>query len=250
MYAFQNTNETGQEQPGDENDIEPNEEENEEEFESEIEDNNVETYTAEQGFDFKGLVVRFANKNVCMAYSIMLKNYRRNSDFTNHCVIKMLHRIAFDCTMPALLFQFSYLRIFQKINLDYQLSPKNKALLEMQTFAKHVLRKFFEVAKNNKKVFMEMCFWQTTKDAFEIVEGYETSGGLTRKQKASFWSEEDEEKLVRVFHQFQEMKEKGEDVDVIDGIETFFEESNKTRRQIMKKLKQLELIKVKCQLFF
>ena len=57
-----------------------------------------------QAFDFKGFVV-FASRSVSAAFAQLFKRYRENSDFTNHCIVKMFHRIAFDCKLPALLFQ-------------------------------------------------------------------------------------------------------------------------------------------------
>ena len=48
-------------------------------------------------------------------------------------------------------------------------------LQEIGTFAKYVIRKFFEVAESNPKVFMELFFWKTMKDAMEITEGYGTT---------------------------------------------------------------------------
>ncbi len=46
---------------------------------------------------------------------------------------------------------------------------------ELVVFSKYVIRKFFEVAENNKKVFMELFFWKNQKDAMEITEGYGTT---------------------------------------------------------------------------
>ena len=66
-----------------------------------------------------------------------------------------------------------------------------------------------------------------------------------QREKASYWCEEDEEKLRRVFHQLKEMEEKeDENGDMLDSITAFFTDSNKSRRQVLKKLKDLELIKV------
>ena len=48
---------------------------------------------------------RFASRSVSAAFAQLFKRYRENSDFTNHCIVKMFHRIAFDCKLPALLFQ-------------------------------------------------------------------------------------------------------------------------------------------------
>merc|ERR1719367_1462133 len=51
------------------------------------------TYSVEQEFNFKSLTVRFAIKHVCSIYGLLLNKYERNSVFTNHCIVKMLHRI-------------------------------------------------------------------------------------------------------------------------------------------------------------
>ena len=45
----------------------------------------------------------------------MLRQYATNSTLTNHCIAKMFHRIAWDCKMPAMMFQASLFKIFQKI---------------------------------------------------------------------------------------------------------------------------------------
>ena len=76
--------------------------------------------------------------------------------------------------------------------------------------------------------------------------GYGTQAS-SKKQKASFWCEEDEEKLTRVFHQLQEMQEKQPEEaggDMLDSITAFFEEAGKTRRQVARKLKEMALITV------
>ena len=65
----------------------------------------------------------------------------------------------------------------------------------------------FEVSQTNKHLWMEICFWKTSREASEIVDGYGTQAS-SKKQKASYWCEEDEEKLTRVFHQLQEMQAK------------------------------------------
>jgi len=111
-----------------------------------------------------------------------------------------------------------------------------------------------ETAATNKKVFMEACFWKTTNEAIEVIDGYDNAGKSSGRQKTSFWSEDDEEKLGRLFEQFNEMKknkatEEGEmppppvdDGDIADNLESMFMESGKTRRQIIKKLKDMNLI--------
>ena len=149
------------------------------------------------------------------------------------------------------------------------MNPSNTKVREMNRFAKHILQKFFEVSKTNKHIWMELCFWKTSREASEVVEGYGTQAASkvsichyseaifdcfsshshstlnSQREKASYWSEDDEEKLRRVFHQLKEMEEKeNENEDMLDSITAFFTDSNKSRRQVLKKLKDLELIKV------
>jgi len=45
-------------------------------------------------------------------------------------------------------------------------------LQEITKFGTYVVRKFVEVAQTNKKVFIEMLFWKTWKEAMEVVDGY------------------------------------------------------------------------------
>ena len=71
------------------------------------------------------------------------------------------------------------------------------------------------------------------------------------KQKKSFWSEDQEETLSRVFRQLKE-GEGGEGIgamtpeggDVLDAITAHFVETGKSRRQVAKKLKDMGLIQV------
>ena len=63
------------------------------------------------------------------------------------------------------------------------------------------------------------------------------------QSKKSYWSEEDEEKLARVYHQVKEMEE-DESVDKLDSITLFFTDSGKSRRQVARKLKEMGLIQV------
>ncbi len=81
------------------------------------------------------------------------------------------------------------------------MAKDNKVLCEMRTFAKYLLRQFFDCAAKNPKVFMEICFWKSANEASEVADGSydESRGAKTARQKAAHWSEEDEEKLERVF---------------------------------------------------
>ncbi|CAB0002894.1 unnamed protein product [Nesidiocoris tenuis] len=61
----------------------------------------------------------------------LLNSYDTNSETTNHCVVKMLYRIAFECKLPAMLFQASLFIKFRDILANYE--PKYKKKLKQWT---------------------------------------------------------------------------------------------------------------------
>lgn len=61
---------------------------------------------------------RFANPAIVLPYLLLLKSYSKNTAHTNHCIIRMLHRLAFGLKMDALLFQLSVFHLFNKILND------------------------------------------------------------------------------------------------------------------------------------
>jgi len=60
----------------------------------------------------------FAHQNVVKACVIVVSNFHLNSTHTNHCAAKLLHRIAFDHHMVALLFQTRLFRVFARLLCD------------------------------------------------------------------------------------------------------------------------------------
>ncbi|TFK02887.1 t-SNARE domain-containing protein 1 [Platysternon megacephalum] len=145
---------------------EPGEEEEEEE--EEVEEELASVQVSEKEFNFLDYLKRFASASVVKAYVLLLRGYRQNSAHTNHCVAKMLHRIAYDLKMEALLFQLSVFCIFNRLLSD----PSAAAYKELVTFAKYVLGKFFALAATNKKVYVELLFWKSTATVREMTEGY------------------------------------------------------------------------------
>lgn len=60
----------------------------------------------------------FACSTIVRAYVLLLRSYRQNSAHTNHCIAKMLHRLAHDLGMEALLFQLSLFCLFNQLLSD------------------------------------------------------------------------------------------------------------------------------------
>ena len=61
---------------------------------------------------------RFASPSIVHPYLLLLKSYSKNTPHTNHCIARMLHRVAVDLKMDALLFQLSVFHLFNKILSD------------------------------------------------------------------------------------------------------------------------------------
>lgn len=79
-------------------------------------------------YDFKifkfQLLFRFAKPKILQNCYLLLKEFDTNSAYTNHAVVKLLHRITYDCKYSALMFQVSVFRVFQKIFLSKHPSHK------------------------------------------------------------------------------------------------------------------------------
>lgn len=189
---------------------------------------------SENVFKFEDFVKRLAHPKIVRGCSLCLRNFEKNSVFTNNCVVKLLHRIAVDCKMYVLLFQVSIFRVFQNI---YALKgvPQHKELVK---FATYIIRQFFMVARANPKVYLEALFWKSSKDAYDIVHGY---GSYHQKSQAvqKAWSELEEQQLQVLFEEHQR---NGVDEDVVDWITRNLIDNNRSRRGVLKKLKEMDLL--------
>ncbi|EFN71111.1 Protein timeless-like protein, partial [Camponotus floridanus] len=200
--------------------------------EEENEEEEIET-VHETDFKLDEFLQRFANVKVVKALTLLLQQFENNTVEVNHYVIKMLHRIAWNCKMPAMIFQASIFRIFQRL-----LESKDPGYKELQKFAVFIIRRFIEVAEKNRKSYMELLFWKTTRDATEIVDGYnaETS---SKKVSRAVWTEAEEDELRTLFMEHQTNKYPQ---DLIDWLLEHIINENRTRRTIIKKLKEMSLI--------
>ncbi|RZF40683.1 hypothetical protein LSTR_LSTR015022 [Laodelphax striatellus] len=90
-----------------------NEDDEDEEDEEEYGDAPTVGYQ-ESELNFGDFVRRFISEKTLQICGILLEKFETNSVHTNHCIVKLLHRIAVDCGMPAMLFQASLFRIFQR----------------------------------------------------------------------------------------------------------------------------------------
>uniref|UniRef100_A0A8C5M708 Timeless circadian regulator n=1 Tax=Leptobrachium leishanense TaxID=445787 RepID=A0A8C5M708_9ANUR len=208
----------------------------EEEQEEEIEEEELTSVqVSESEFTFTDYMKRFANSNVVKTYIILLKNYQQNSAHTNHCAVKMLHRIAYDLKMEALLFQLSVFCLFNHLLND----PAASAYKELVAFSKYILSKFFALAATNNKAYVELLFWKNTSVVREMTEGYRKlgEGESEASHKRLKWTPEEEEELRGLYLQYKEV----ENADVIDRIMANLKPGTRTRKQIINHLVQMGL---------
>ncbi|KAF7408535.1 hypothetical protein HZH66_003072 [Vespula vulgaris] len=203
------------------------------EYEEDEEDDQEDVAIEETDFKLNEFVQRFANIKIVKALAILLQQFDKNTNEVNHYVTKMLHRITWECKMPAMIFQASIFRTFQKI-----LASKYPEHKELQKFAIFIIRRFIEVAQKNRKSYMELLFWKNTRDATQIVEGYNTE---TDKKKVSrgVWTEEEEDELRTLFMEHQTNKPSE---DLVDWILERLINETRTRRGVIKKLKEMCLV--------
>ncbi|XP_056590423.1 protein timeless homolog isoform X2 [Triplophysa dalaica] len=198
----------------------------------EEEEDELESVTvSESEFNFLDFSKRFANPNVVRPYFILLRSYSQNSAHTNHCIIRMLHRLAVDLKMEALFYQLSVFCVFNKILED----PAAEVYQELVTFAKFVLKRFFIFAAKNSKAFVEMLFWKNVGVVREITEGYSKDGEGSKK-KVKWTTEEDQE--------LRDLYEKYNDSGVPDIVETLIPllSSTRTRREVVSQIVVLGLV--------
>ncbi|KAM3621383.1 uncharacterized protein V6R79_010566 [Siganus canaliculatus] len=185
---------------------------------------------SEKEFNFLDFVKRFANPSIVRPYLLLLKSYSKNTPHTNHCIARMLHRLAFTLKMDALLFQLSVFHLFNRILND----PAAAAYKELVTFAKYVLNRFFSVAAKNNKAYVELLFWKNVGAVREMTEGYSHDG----EGKKPTWTEEEEDELRKLYEEHHQ----SEVPDIVETLLPLLSNSTRTRRQVVTQLVHMGLV--------
>ncbi|XP_069007314.1 protein timeless homolog [Embiotoca jacksoni] len=205
--------------------------EEEEEDGAELEEEELESVqVSEKEFNYLDFIKRFANPSIVRPYLLLLKSYSKNTPHTNHCIARMLHRLAVDLKMDAQLFQLSVFHLFNKILSD----PAAAAYKELVTFAKYVLNRFFSLAAQNDKAYVELLFWKNVGAVREMTEGYSQDG----EGKKPTWTEEEEEELRRLYEEHRD----SEVPDIVETLLPLLSNSSRNRRQVVTQLVHLGLV--------
>uniref|UniRef100_A0AAQ6ALW6 Timeless circadian clock n=1 Tax=Amphiprion ocellaris TaxID=80972 RepID=A0AAQ6ALW6_AMPOC len=196
---------------------------------AELEEEELESVqVSETEFNFLDFIKRFANPSIVRPYLLLLKSYSKNTPHTNHCIARMLHRLAVDLKMDALLFQLSVFHLFNKILSD----PAAAAYKELVTFAKYVLNRFFSLTAQNNKAYVELLFWKNVGAVREMTEGYSKDGCKPT------WTEEEEEELRKLYEEHRD----SEVPDIVETLLPLLSNSNRNRRQVVTQLVRMGLV--------
>ncbi|CAK6955724.1 protein timeless homolog [Scomber scombrus] len=197
----------------------------------ELEEEELESVqVSETEFNFLDFIKKFANPSIVRPYLLLLRSYSKNTPHTNHCIARMLHRLAVDLKMDAQLFQLSVFHLFNKIMSD----PAAAAYKELVTFAKYVLNRFFSLAAQNNKAYVELLFWKNVGAVREMTEGYSKDG----QGKKPTWTEEEELELRNLYEEHRH----SEVPDIVETLLPLLSDTTRTRRQVVTQLVHMGLV--------
>lgn len=117
----------------------------------------VEFVEREYTFEMAKFVGSLAHPVIISNYFLLLSTFEINSEETNDCILRFFQKLALDLKAVPVFFQLSYFEIFEAI-LDSK--TKRKSVRKLQEFAKFIVSRFAKIARKNKIVFMELCFFK------------------------------------------------------------------------------------------
>uniref|UniRef100_A0A1A9Z728 TIMELESS_C domain-containing protein n=1 Tax=Glossina pallidipes TaxID=7398 RepID=A0A1A9Z728_GLOPL len=215
--------------PNENIDNEENSDESDEEENEELEDERM----VEKPFKFDDFAKRLLNPKIVRACVVVLSDWEQIPSKSLRAAVTILHRIGYGCSCPAMLYQAKLFRIFQQVFH----AARDTHHEELRRLGIYIVRKFVETAPANPKIYAELLFYKNIKEANELEAGY--CDAYERGTKGT-WTEEQEAELRFLFEENQRNPET--DKDVIDWILDNLIDKTRTRRGILKKLKELGLM--------
>uniref|UniRef100_A0A182W9K2 Timeless N-terminal domain-containing protein n=1 Tax=Anopheles minimus TaxID=112268 RepID=A0A182W9K2_9DIPT len=214
------------------------------EEEDEIEESERHVHSAEKDFKFEDFSKRLVDHKVVYACTTVLNDWEKIKTPCLKAAVTLLYRVCVEHKMPSMLFQISLLRVFQSV-LN---APEDDHGRELRRLAIHTVRQLQQKVLTGTQddgglLFAELLFAKSTRIASAIEIGYdEVYGDSDRRTEASkkAWTEEQEEELRRLFMENQENPRT--DQDVIDWLLENLIDQTRTRRGVMKKLRELGLV--------
>ncbi|KAH8335679.1 hypothetical protein KR074_009096, partial [Drosophila pseudoananassae] len=187
----------------------------------------------EKTFKFDDFARRLLHPKIVRACTVVLTDWSSIPTRSLKAAVTILHRIAYGCKCSGMLFQAKLFRIFQQV-FSVERDAHQEELRRLAIF---VVRKFVEVAPSNPKIYAELLFYKGIREANELETGYCDAYEAGTK---GTWTEEQESELGFLFEENQRNPET--DKDVIDWILDNLADKTRTRRGILKKLKEMGLL--------
>ncbi|KAH8385954.1 hypothetical protein KR200_008204 [Drosophila serrata] len=212
---------------------EQDEEENEDEDLDNEEFGEQDNGLTEKTFKFDDFARRLLNPKIVRACTLVLTDWADIPTRSLKAAVTILHRIAYGCKCPGMLYQAKLFRIFQQV-FSVERDAHQEELRRLAIF---VVRKFVEVAPANPKIYAELLFYKGIREANELESGYCDAYEAGTK---GAWTEEQESELRFLFEENQRNPET--EKDVIDWILDNLTDKTRNRRTILKKLKELGLL--------
>lgn len=204
----------------------------EEDYDDEENEEYPEERLVEKPFKFEDFAKRLLNPKIVRACTVVLTDWNHIPTKSLKAAVTILHRVAVACCCPAMLYHAKLFRIFQQVFAV----ERDAHHEELRRLGIYVVRKFVEAAPTNPKIYAELLFWKSVKEANELeggyLDAYEPAKGV--------WTEEQEDQLRMLFEENQRNPET--DKDVIDWILEHMNEQTRTRRMVLKKMKELGLV--------
>ncbi|KAJ7418474.1 Protein timeless like protein [Willisornis vidua] len=222
------------------------EEPDDEEEEGEEEEEEETVRVSEKEFNFLDYLKRFACAPVVRALVLLLQGYARNSARTNHCAVRLLHRLARDLHMEPLLFQLSLFALFHRLLSD----PAAGAHQEEQAL-QELYWKYKEMEGEDVIAAILAHLPTPGRTRRQVVKQLVRMGlassvkDFPRERKGTrivLWTQEQEEELTRLFEEFQ-----GSD-DVLGNIMKHLT-ARRSQARVVEKLLGLGLVSERKELY-
>uniref|UniRef100_A0A182P9V5 Timeless N-terminal domain-containing protein n=1 Tax=Anopheles epiroticus TaxID=199890 RepID=A0A182P9V5_9DIPT len=197
----------------------------------------------EKDFKFEEFSKRLVDHRVVYACTTVLSDWEKIKTTCLKAAVTLLYRICVEHKMPSMLFQVSLLRIFQAVLNTIE----DEHSRELRRLAIYVVRQLQQKVLTGAEddgglLFAELLFAKSSRVACALELGYEevfNDHGRKSSASAKAWTEEQEQELHRLFMENQENPQT--DQDVIDWLLENLVDQTRTRRGVMKKLKEMGL---------